>query len=389
MNKLIFASMVSLFCLEVQADIAPDPIRAKGIAINEPTEIKMTYEKVVVNLTLDSSFVYCYFRLHNEGKARKIQIGYPNMSYYSYSNQRRNFTFNPINVNENGTKLNYINFFTPDSINLRNNDNNNKPWYLWDTYFDENETKVIIVSYSLPHGIVKNNLYYKFDYLLSTGAGWKGKIDTAEIIVNLKNFDKDLILKTSTANFTTSDKQLIWKLYDLEPSSKDDISISYEEKKGQYEERLNQLRSPVYILNDKDILSNDIRNENSVDNAFKNIGQNELASIDIISDPKIAKNRFPKINSSNGLFLLYTKKYSIDKFIGIINSRLKGKNDKIKFNSIPEFEENYSLIINMKTIQKGIPFYEEIMKINKDKIIDISIKGLDNSKYDINIRSDQ
>ena len=169
MKKLIVSVLIILLGLNIKADIAPDPIRANGITVLQPTDIKLTYEKVTVDLTLDSSFVHCYFRLHNEGKARKIQIGYPNMSYYS-NNDRRNFKSNPINVSENGKKIDNINFYIPDSINLRNNDNNNKPWYLWDTNFDENETRVIVVTYSLPQGIVKNDLYYKFEYLLSTGA---------------------------------------------------------------------------------------------------------------------------------------------------------------------------------------------------------------------------
>jgi hypothetical protein len=280
LKKSIIAALVVLFSLNINADIAPNPIQAKGIAINIPTEIKLIYEKVIVDLTLDSSFVCCYFRLHNEGKARNIQIGYPNMSYYS-NNDRRSFKSNPINVYENGKKTDDINFFSPDSINLRNNDNNNKPWYLWDTYFDDNETRVIVVSYSLPHGIVKNNLYYKFDYLLSTGAGWKGNIDTAEIIINLKSFDRGLILKTSPDNYTTPDNQIIWKLYDFEPSLKDNISIRYEMEKGQYEQRLkqlNQVHSSAIILDDKNVLSNDIRNGNNLEN----INPNEIATIEII-----------------------------------------------------------------------------------------------------------
>lgn len=383
MKRIIFSVLVILLGLEIKADIAPDPIKAKGITIRQPTEIKMIYEKVVVDLTLDSSFVHCYFKLHNEGKARKIQIGYPNMSYYS-NNDRRNFKFNQIKVYENGKKLDDINFFAPDSINLHNNDNNNKPWYLWDTYFDENETRVIVVSYSLPHGIVKNNLYYKFDYLLSTGAGWKGDIDTAEIIINLKNFDRDLILKTSPDNFTTTGDQIFWKLYDIEPTLRDDISISYEKEKGQYGERLKIAHLPVWILNDAIILSNDIRDVNV--NNLENLNPNEIASINVIKASESAKMKFPNIDCSNGLILIYTKRFAIDKFFKTIHSRLPGKGNAVKFSSVSDFEDNYSLIINEKIIKKGVTLYEEIMKIDKNSILDISIKKLENNQKEIDIK---
>jgi len=380
MKKLIVSVLIILLGLNIKADIAPDPIRAKGITVLQPTDIKLTYEKVTVDLTLDSSFVHCYFRLHNEGKARKIQIGYPNMSYYS-NNNRRNFKSNPINVSENGKKIDNINFYIPDSINLRNNDNNNKPWYLWDTNFDENETRVIVVTYSLPQGIVKNNLYYKFEYLLSTGAGWKGVIDTEEIIVNLKNFDKDLILKTFPANFTSTGNQIVWKLHNIEPTSMDDITISYEKKKGQYGERLKLVRYPPVVFNNKTILSYDIRKRNSIDN----LKADEIASISVLKPADSAKIKLPHVDYSNGLVLIYSKRYAINKLSEMIKLKFPDLADDLKSNSVPYFEDNYSLVLNDKIIKK-INMTGAIMSIDKNSILDISLKKLGNNHKEIDIR---
>jgi len=380
MKKLIVSVLIILQGLNIKADIAPDPIRAKGITVLQPTDIKLTYEKVTVDLTLDSSFVHCYFRLHNEGKARKIQIGYPNMSYYS-NNNRRNFKSNPINVSENGKKIDNINFYIPDSINLRNNDNNNKPWYLWDTNFDENETRVIVVTYSLPQGIVKNNLYYKFEYLLSTGAGWKGVIDTAEIIVNLKNFDKDLILKTFPANFTSTGNQIVWKLHNIEPTSMDDITISYEKKKGQYGERLKLVRYPPVVFNNKTILSYDIRKRNSIDN----LKADEIASISVLKPADSAKIKLPHVDYSNGLVLIYSKRFAINKLSEMIKLKFPDLADDLKSNSVPYFEDNYSLVLNDKIIKK-INMTGAIMSIDKNSILDISLKKLGNNHKEIDIR---
>lgn len=380
MKKLIVSVLIILLGLNIKADIAPDPIRAKGITVLQPTDIRLTYEKVTVDLTLDSSFVHCYFRLHNEGKARKIQIGYPNMSYYS-NNDRHNFRYNPINVSENGKKIDNINFYIPDSINLRNNDNNSKPWYLWDTNFDENETRVIVVTYSLPQGIVKNNLYYKFEYLLSTGAGWKGAIDTAEIMVNLKNFDSDLILKTSPSNFTSTSNQIVWKLHNIEPTSMDDITISYEKKKGQYGERLKLVRFPPVVLDNKTILSSDIRESNRLEN----LKADEIASISVLKPVDSAKIKFPKVDYSNGLILIYSKRFAINKFSEIIEQKFPDLADDLKSNSVPYFEDNYSIILNDKIIKK-INMTGEIMTLNKDSILDISLKKMGNNQKEIDIR---
>jgi hypothetical protein len=380
MKKLIISVITILLGLNIKADIAPYPIRAKGITVLQPTDIKLMYEKVTVDLTLDSSFVHCYFRLHNEGKAKKIQIGYPNMSYYS-NNDPHNFNFNPINVFENGKKIDHINNYLPDSINLRNNDNNNKPWYIWDTNFDKNETRVIVVTYSLPHGIVKNDLYYKFDYLLSTGAGWKAQIDTAEIIVNLINFDKDLILKTSPSNFTSTSHQIIWKLHKIEPTSMDDISISYEKKKGQYGERLKQINYPPVILDNKTILSYDIRESNRLEN----LNPNEIASISVLKPGDSTKIKFPHIDISNGLVLFYSKRFAINKLSEIIKLKFPDLADDLKSNTVPYFEENYSLVLNDKIIKK-INMTGEIMTIDQDSILDISLKKKGNKLREIDIK---
>lgn len=380
MKKIIVSVLIILLGLNIKADIAPDPIRAKGITVLQPTDIRLTYEKVTVDLTLDSSFVHCYFRLHNEGKARKIQIGYPNMSYYS-NNDRHNFRSNPINVSENGKKIDNINIYIPDSINLRNNDNNSKPWYLWDTNFDENETRVIVVTYSLPQGIVKNDLYYKFEYLLSTGAGWKGAIDTAEIIINLKNFDRDLILKTSPSNFTSTSKQIVWKLHNIEPTSMDDITISYEKKKGQYGERLKLVRYPPVVLDNKTILSYDIRESNRLEN----LKADEIASISVLKPVDSAKIKFPKVDYSNGLILIYSKRFAINKFSDIIKIKFPDLADDLKSNSVPYFEDNYSIVLNDKLIKKT-NMTGEIMTMDKNSILDISLKKLGNNQKEIDIR---
>lgn len=383
MKKLLVSVLVVCCGLEIKADIAPNPIRAKGISINEPTEVKMIYEKVIVYLTPDSSFVHCYFKLHNEGKAHNLQIGYPNMSISPYT--LLNSSSALIEVYQNGKRINDINSLYPDSI-IPNG--NNKSWYLWNTHFDKNETMKIEVSYSLPHGIVKNDLYYKFDYLLSTGAGWKGTIDTAEIIINLKDLNRDLILKTSPDNYTIQGNQIIWKFYDFEPSVQNDISMRYEKAKGQYAQRLKRLNrgpSPVIMVDNKTVLSYDIRDKNNLEN----LNPDEIARIEVIKDLNAAKKKFPEFDSTNGLILIHTKKFAIDKLSGMLTSKSLKKNNAVKINSISDFEENYSLIINGKILHNLFAIYDGILKIDNDRIIDISIRNFKNHKHEINIRTDE
>jgi hypothetical protein len=302
------------------------------------------------------------------------------MSYYS-NNNRRNFNFNRINVFENGTKNDDINLYLPDSIDLPNNDNNKKPWYLWDTRFDENETRVIEVTYSLPHGEVKNDLYYRFDYLLSTGAGWKGEIDTAEIIVNFKNLDKDLILRTSPANFTSTGNQIVWKLYNIEPTSKDDITIRYEKKKGQYGERLKLVRYPAAVLDNKTILSYDIRESNCIEY----IKADEIASISILRPADSVKIQLPQIDYSKGLILFYSKRFAINKFSDIIKLKFPDLAEELKTNSVSYFEDYYSLVLNGKVIKQP-DMAGQLMSLDMNSILEIIMKKTGNNHKEIDLR---
>jgi hypothetical protein len=301
-----------------------------------------------------------------------------NTTPYNLSNS----TFAPINVCLNGKKIDDINLLTTASKSPKTEINS---WYLWDTYFNKNETMVIEVSYSLPHGIVKNDLYYKFDYLLSTGAGWKGNIDTAEIIVNLKNFDKNLIIKTTPENFTFVGDQIIWNRYNFEPSVKDDISIKYEKKVGQYTERLKNSSLPLMVLDEKTILSYDIRYPNNVES----LNPNDIACIRVIKASEKVKLKLQNIDTSKDLVLIYSNKFIPERIIGILNSKIEGnKKERIKLTPLSEFKEKYYLKINGENIQKE-NILNYILNIDEFKISQVIIKNSSQNKHQICILTNQ
>lgn len=369
MKKIVISALIILLGLYTKADIAPNPIRAKGITVFHPTDIRMVYEKVTVDLTLDSSFVHCYFRMHNEGKATDILIGYPDMSYYSI-NAPRNIKSTPLIVFENGRRVNdFLNYENPA-----------KTWYLWETSFEKHETKIITVTYSLPNGTVKNNLYRKFDYLLSTGAGWKGKIGEAEIIVNLKDFDKDLILKAAPANVTITTNQLVWKYKNLEPTLSNDISISFEKQKGQYTERLKLVKYPVAVWDDTTILSYDMRESNR----FDNINPNDIASIKVLKPTDSTTIKFPNIDCSDGILLLYSKRFAINKLAKIIEMKYPDIADDLRSKSVSYFENMFSLKLNDKIFKNNMT--AKIMDLDKNSVLDVYLKKLKHKNKEIEIR---
>jgi hypothetical protein len=58
MKKITYLIPAILLCSIVKADLAPNPVQAKGITIKVPTEIKMTYERVIIDLTIIHSMLH-------------------------------------------------------------------------------------------------------------------------------------------------------------------------------------------------------------------------------------------------------------------------------------------------------------------------------------------
>lgn len=364
MKITFFSLIITMICIsDVFADIAPNPIAGKGIITNQQTTVRMVSERVVVDLYKDSSVVECHFFMKNEGKKQQINIGFPEMNFHHFESPS-NTDWSSFFVQENGKEIKSIERYTPDSILQKEMKRfagkvkpyyEKQPWYLWNSEFTEGETKIIDVRYSLPSGVIKNGSKY-FTYLLNTGSGWKGSIDTAEVIVNLKDFSKELILKTMPENYKIADNQISWKFTNLEPTTNDDIKIYYEPFKG-YSEKIKKERpSPTVVLNGE-IVPN-----------LGAIDVNEILTMKVIKDLKETQKY---TSGKEGVILIYTKDYAIDKLKRLIASKHKIKYSLV-YDSSSDFIEKYELVID-QTPCKDKEFLLKILELKEDEIKDIKI----------------
>ncbi|MCP4129694.1 MAG: DUF4424 domain-containing protein [bacterium] len=95
-------------------------------------------------------------------------------------------------------------------------------WYIFKVNFKPRETVTLKISYLSSHGNIPDR--YAMDYILQTGASWKGKIGECKIIVRFKNPIEHYDIKTG--NFEKVNSREIMFLYqDFLP--KEDISILY------------------------------------------------------------------------------------------------------------------------------------------------------------------
>jgi len=105
----------------------------------------------------------------------------------------------------------------------------NYAWYIWKVKFEKSESKTIKVNYMVPSGVGYGGEYRFLKYLVSTGTGWKDKINRAEIKVKLNNIKSNTIETVSPSNHKLDDKAKIicWTFENIEPTVDNDIYVIY------------------------------------------------------------------------------------------------------------------------------------------------------------------
>lgn len=315
MKRTIILILIHLGILSTYADIQPNPIKAKGIVSRVNTSIRMDSELVVVDLYKDSAIVECHFYMKNDSNDQKLTIGFPEMNFH-YFRSNDGAEIDNFSVYENGEKIELISLHKPETSSTNeqvpfsgiiNQKIEDQPWFIWNSSFDKDELKTIVVRYSLPYGAMKNGSRY-FTYLLNTGSGWKGNIGKADIVVNLKDIQPDLILKTLPENYKITGNQISWSFSDFEPTTKDDIKIYYEQSKGYYQQK-SQESSPVVVVNNKVVPDINLFE-------LEPMGVERLAELihvkaEEIESLQLLKNKelIDKYNAENGVLLIYTKDY--------------------------------------------------------------------------------
>ena len=263
MKRLLIFSLFVLNAISNYAHIAPNPIDLKSIMPGAECKVQMVSETVDAKIYKDSSIVECIFNMKNWGESRKIEIGFPVMTFYHWSmNDTYGDDITPFFEVYVGSKqidkksiyipkaakalqervdsfrlyrqktfqsyrdslskiyssnsaeyqralkqmIDYFNAndktyedVEPASMDLLL-DRKNIPFYVWNVNFKASEELKIKVIYRVPCGMKYKDSARYFYYILSTGSGWFKSIEHATVRVHIMDFEMNDIRVTKPSN---------------------------------------------------------------------------------------------------------------------------------------------------------------------------------------------
>ncbi|MCK4745090.1 hypothetical protein KAS41_03435, partial [Candidatus Parcubacteria bacterium] len=151
-------------------------------------------------------------------KSVSVRMGFPEKRE---ENDPNNGLKNFLTYDENGNAINVV--FRDSKEALTEGVN----WYIYNIDFSPYEKKKIQNKYWI---INSSYTRYWFNYILETGASWKGNIEKIDIEIKLE--DGKLIydinrIEPSGYVFNEKNNSIEWRLSDIEPTKDDNIEVNY------------------------------------------------------------------------------------------------------------------------------------------------------------------
>jgi hypothetical protein len=241
--KIIF---IILFLLGVfispqsaHADMAPPPeVELGGLLSFQDTEVQMMYERVELELQMFYSedgldpiqnrvVVNAYFVMKNQGVIdESMQAVFPSQSLPICHGNTSGDSFTFYNIIQDSFEVAIDGVVVPTSVlEAPYGECLDYPWLAFDINFPVNKEVLVKVSYIMETFNVDSA--QNIDYILETGAGWKGKIGRGYIILKFPYaVTSENVLSGATKGYQILYNEVFWSFQDLEPTSENNIHIS-------------------------------------------------------------------------------------------------------------------------------------------------------------------
>jgi len=237
MKRLVVLAMLIVLLFmpsPVLADIAPpDQVPVSNPSPGgEGTQVRMMAETVTLDIlakypsdVMGLAKVKADFTMRNLGdKEEKMAVRYPIGASDGWGGMP---TIKDLSVRVDGHLVSLRETSGPDP----NWDSGVVPWIEFDVTFPVQQNVNIVVSYTAQ--AVGENQFIWFNYVFSTGAGWKDTIGSVDLLVNFPYQVSELnVLQCNPDNplcqhtGKLQGKQMTWHYEDLEPTAENNVTVT-------------------------------------------------------------------------------------------------------------------------------------------------------------------
>ena len=183
----------------------------------------------VVNIDLKTNTVDAVFTFENTGPAGTVLMGFPMLKEEPYSPDRADKPpkpyfgyqdFRAYEINDDGAQRQLR---TEERTGLRPAAGEFfSKWVVFEVRFDKGQTRQIRNTYRAEYAYRNSIGGARLEYVLTTGATWKGTIGRAEINVRFAEFAPGQILHASPSGYKVERDRIHWVFEDLDPAGSED-----------------------------------------------------------------------------------------------------------------------------------------------------------------------
>jgi hypothetical protein len=219
------------------ADVAPDPVSRTGEALapHKKTQIEMTAEVVTITLGSDDARVKAVFQLKNTGKeGEKLEVGFPTAvmpGSYTWSSEKVDVhTWGDATIRDFKASVDGKEVKAEAKHANQTKEYFIRGWLCWAMEFDAGQERTVEVSYRFASrddnytasSPLRNR---QATYILRSGAGWKGNIGSAKVILEFGDITGSHITKAAPEPTSKEKGSWTWQWKDWEPDT--DILLQY------------------------------------------------------------------------------------------------------------------------------------------------------------------
>lgn len=168
----------------------------------------------------------------------------------------------------------------------------------------------------------------------------------------MKDISADSLLTITPANYIVANNRVHWKFYNLEPTTNDDIKITYKSFSGiENKKRSN----PTFILDGKIVLPVNLSDVS------------QILTIKILKDPAETQKY---TSNDEAVVIIYTKDYATDQLRNLITSKIsKRKSNK----SSSDLMKKYKMVVDTTTYEND-KLLMKVLELKEDEIKNIQIR---------------